>query len=162
MGIAFVAPSADGQATLAGLHSPAAMAATVHQLRACVHSLPASDRFLLSLRFGIGGRPRKTDADVAARLGTTAAAVAAREVIAVRRLADAHRRGACKRAPVRATASSSAPPALSPLGAAGGSNRSGGGGISSGDVLAGLLILAALIVVAREFRKALFAPPPRR
>jgi hypothetical protein len=163
MGIAFAAPSAVGQASLAGLHSPAAMAATVHQLRACVHSIPASDRFLLALRFGIGGRPRKTDAEVAARLGTTTAAVAARELVAVRRLADAQRRGACKPTPVRASAASSAPAvALSPIGAAGGSNRSGGGGISSGDVLAGAVILAALIVVAREFRKALFAPPPRR
>jgi hypothetical protein len=162
-GIAFGAPSAAAQATLAELHSPAALAAKIHELRGCVRSLPASDRFLLALRFGIGGRPQKTDAAVAARLHTTSAIVAAREITAVRRLAAAQRRGACKRTPVRTSAASSAPAlALSPVGAAGGSNRSGGGGISSGDLLAGAVILAALIVVAREFHKALFAPPPRR
>jgi hypothetical protein len=163
MGAAFGAPAADARSTFAQLHTPAAMAATIHELRGCVGSIPASDRFLLALRFGFGGRPQKTDAAVAARLHTTGATVAAREVIAVRRLADAHRRGACKQATVRASAASSAAAvALSPVGAAGGSNRPGGGGISSGDALAGALILAALIVVGREFRKALFAPPPRR
>ena len=163
MGTAFAASSEAAQTNLGDPHSSTAMAATIHQLRRCVSSIPAPDRFLLSLRFGVGGRPQKTDAQVAARLGTTAADVAGREVIAVRRLADAHRRGACKVVPVVSSAASSAPAvALSPVGAAGGSNHSGGGGISTDDLLAGAVILAALSVVAFEFRKALFPGPPRR
>jgi hypothetical protein len=139
------------------------MEATIHELRRCVARIPATDRFLLSLRFGIGGRPQKTDAEVAARLQTTSAIVAERELVAVRRLVEAHRRGLCKRGPVTASAASSAPAvALSPLGAAGSSRRSGGGGISSDGLLAGAVILAALVVAGREFRKAIFGPPPPR
>ena len=162
LGSAFGAPPAAAAQSSVDPHSPAAMAATIHELKRCVHTIAASDRFLLALRFGIGGRPRKTDAEVAARLHTTSAIVAARELIAVRRLADAHRRGACKVGHVTASAASSAPAvALSPLGAADSSRRSGGGGgISSDELLAGAVILAALVVAGREFRKAIFGPPP--
>lgn len=162
LGSAFGPPPVVAQQSSVDPHAPAAMATTVHRLTRCVHAIPAPDRFLLSLRFGIGGRPQKTDAAVAARLHTTGAIVAAREVIAVRRLAVAHRRGACKVGHVTASADSSAAAvALSPLGAADGSRRSGGGGISSGEVLAGVVLLAALVVAGLEFRKAIFGSPPR-
>ena len=141
--------------------APSAIA-TVHQLRRCVHSIPAADRLLLTLRFGIGGLPQRTDAAVAARLHTTAAAVAQREALAVGRLVDARRRGVCTGGPVTASAASSNPvPALSPVSAAGDARAPGGGGISSNALLAGAVILAALVIAGREFRKAIFGPPPR-
>jgi hypothetical protein len=163
LGAAFGAPPAVAQSSSVDPQAAAAMAVTVHELRRCVHAIPASDRFLLALRFGIGGRPQKTDAAVAGRLRTTSAIVAKREAIAVGRLTDARRRGACKGGPVTASAASSSAPAvaLSPVGAAG-SQRSGGGGISSDEVLAGAVILAALVVAGREFRTAIFGPPRPR
>jgi hypothetical protein len=163
--IALAASSAAARdQTLAESHAPAAMAATVHALRGCIHSVPASDRRLLTLRFGIGGRPQQTDAAVAARLQTTSAAVATREILAVRQMTLAHRHGDCSaKRPVKASAASSAPAvALSPVGLAGGSRGSGGGGTSPDELLAGAVILAALLVIGHEFRKALFARPPRR
>jgi hypothetical protein len=161
LGIAIAAPGADAQSAVTDLHTAAAMGATVHELRRCVSSIPAPDRLLLSLRFGIGGRPQKTDAAVAARLQTTSAIVATREVLAVRRLNHAHRRGACNSGHVTASAASSAAAALSPVAAAGGARRPGGGGTSSDELLAGAVLLAALFVVGREFRKAMSVRPPR-
>jgi hypothetical protein len=163
LGAAFGASPAVAQQSSVNSQAAAAMAATVHELRGCVHAMSATDRFLLALRFGIGGRPQKSDPEVAARLHTTSAIVAAREVIAVRRLADAHRRGACNGGHVTASAASSSVPAvaLSPLGATGGS-RGSGSGISFDALLAGAVILAALVVAGREFRKAIFGPPPPR
>jgi hypothetical protein len=152
-------PAAPAQQVFANLHTPAAMAATIHQLKGCLARIPASDRFLLSLRFGVGGRPQKTDAAVAARLNTTPATVRSREVVAVRRLTNARRSGACNHGPVKASAASSAPAlALSPVGS---HRSSGGGGISTDELLAAAVILTALIIIGFEFRKALFAPPPR-
>lgn len=156
LGSALAAPAV-AQQSAADPHAPAAIAATVHELRTCIRQLSARDRFLLSFRFGVGGRPQKTDAEVAARLHTTTGVVAAREIIVVRRLEAVHRRGVCAGGQVTATAASSAP-ALSPTG---GSSRSSGGGISSDEILAGAVILAALLVAGREFRKAIFGPPPR-
>jgi hypothetical protein len=140
------------------------MAATIHGLRGCLSEIPTSDRHLLTWRFGIGGGRQLTDAAVAARIGTTSAVVAQREAAAVTRLANAPARGACQpHTPVTASSNSQAAapvPAAAPASApvAGGSRASGGG---VDGLLAFAVIFACLIVVGYEFRKALFAPPPR-
>src|SRR5258708_28285718 len=86
------------------------MAATVHELKRCVARIPAPDRFLLALRFGIGGRPQQTDAAGAARLHTTSAVVAGRGGLAVRRLAPAPPPGGRQGGARIASAASFAPP----------------------------------------------------
>jgi hypothetical protein len=148
---------------LAQLHTPAAMAATVHQLRACLSSLVHTDQRLLTLRFGLGGKPVLTDAQVAARLGLTPAQVTGRVIVAVRRLAVAHHFGGCRTRSTVATAASSsslAPPrpaTLAPLAA----HHSGGGGIAVAELVAIVAIVACVLVIGREFRKILFPPLPR-
>lgn len=183
-----VAPVLGAVPTPAALHTPTAMALTVHADRACFGTLPPPDRRLLALRFGVGGRPVQTDAAVAARLGLTPAEVFNREVLAVRRLANARRYGACKTVGRVASAASSSGVSSSASGSPGVSGSPGssgspgvsssarsssavpptavslhhsGGGIAVDEIVAIAVIVACLIVVGREFHKAIFAPPPR-
>lgn len=141
------------------------MAATVHQLRGCLSGLAHSDRRLLTLRFGVGGKPVLTDAQVAAQVPPlTPADVTSRVSVAVRRLAIVHRFGGCRSnsGKVVATAASStalaAPRAaiVSPLG-----GHHSGGGLAVGELIAIVVIVACVLVALREFRNVLFPPIPK-
>jgi len=79
-----------------GLHSEGVLAAAIHKHRACLASLPAADRLLLVLRFGVGGKPRQTEAQVGAQLHLPAAAVIAAELQAVRELEANSRPAGCR------------------------------------------------------------------
>ena len=59
--LAGILPSGAWGASAADLHT----AAQVHSLRACNHLLPAADRNLLRMRFGLGGTPLHTAAQMA-------------------------------------------------------------------------------------------------
>jgi hypothetical protein len=79
--------------------------ALIAGLRGCLNSLPAADRQVLTLRAGLGGRPAQLTAQVAATLHESGAAATAAEVLGIRRLEAARRRGACQ---VQAAASTPA------------------------------------------------------
>lgn len=156
------APAAGGQQT-SDVHSPAALAITVEQLRGCLALLSGGDRRLVSLRFGTAGKPAASRAAVAAQLHTSAAAVATAEVLAVRRLVNAHRRGHCQGAAQRpATPNAAGRTATGAAGAPATMTRTRAVAAGAGSktswtkpsVLIPLVIAAiALLLLVRELRR---------
>jgi hypothetical protein len=148
---------AEAQAPPAGSQGAVAMAATIHAARSCLTDLSATDRRMLVLRFGIGGRSHESDQSVATRLGLTVAAVTMREAEAVRALAADC--GIAAQPTSTASPTASAAPATTPVPAA--VPHGSSGGIAADEALAIALIVVCLIAVGHEFHKALFAPRPR-
>jgi hypothetical protein len=120
--------------------------ALVASLRGCLNSLPAADRQVLTLRAGLGGRPAQLSAEVAATLNESVAAATAAEVLGIRRLEAARRRGACQvQAAARAPARKPAAPAKASTAATTPASSS-----SSSDSTTGVLeiIVPVLLVLA--------------
>lgn len=154
MAAALSSPVAAVAAISAGPPSAAAMATAIHESRGCLGVLSQSDRRLLVLRFGIGGRSHESDQAVATSLGLTVAAVVASETQAVDTLARA-----CGVSPPPLGVAASAPSLSTPAPVA--VPRGSGGGLAIDEALAIAVIAACVVVAAHEFRKALFSPRPR-
>lgn len=159
-----VAPAPAAGPAVGGPPSAVAMRATVHSLRACLVDIPGADRRLLAQRFGVGGKPQQSEATLARRMHTNAAAVLGAEVAAIGRLTAAHQQVACApQAGVAASAASTSsavqPAAVSaPFGFGaqrGAGSRNSDGGQMAVTALLLATILGCLVVAAREFRRAL-------
>ena len=101
--LAGAAPSARAAAP-GGFTAPddPAVPGLIAGLRGCVSGLAAPDRRVLALRSGLGGHAPQSSAQVGATLGESTAAATAAEVVAIRRLEAARRRGACQVQPTAA------------------------------------------------------------
>ncbi len=114
--LAGVAPSARaaGPGAFTAPDDPA-VPGLIAGLRGCVSGLAPPDRRVLALRSGLGGHAPESSAQVGATLGESTAAATAAEVVAIRRLEAARRRGACQ---VRPPAAQTKPAAATPTTAA--------------------------------------------
>lgn len=144
---------ASGQLPRTGIRSEKALARTVHHHRRCLRALVPDDRRLLAARFGVGGRPRRSEVAIAQSDGGTPASVTRDVMRAVRRLIVLGRDGGCEAAQavsgttgVQAAATAGASEAAVPA--------SGGFGRPAAAAALGIAILS-LIGVAREVRRVL-------